>query len=686
MIWVAFTVGCATINLPKYNKGVIKKQSQKQPRPLWQYPSSSVLREVKPSAGLSGLVKPKPLPNFIPDVEPPFIVGMNVLSDGSLVCISPLELQYESAKFVFATYWREVITRVKIIVLNGKNGTERWSRVISASGVYDVMEIKSTLLFKSRKFDKDGKFVETKFVALKIENGDILWQRSFTKPFRYFSIAPKYNLFVFSMNVNGDSGTSRTVEAVDVSTGKPRWTFQVKAPTAEKSQRNVWPIIFGNGIMFFDEGVAFRRLTDGKVLWHRKDTDVQGIAQPEAAGKMICLQSKNGLVALNFASGRKLWMRAEIKDDVTKIAFTGKHLCIAQSKKEWLFKTHTLSLVDPASGRFLWKYKTEPVLGNIVESKDAIFFSTKDRVIALDVKKGAELFKKELPWDDEFSPHVVSLRNQSVTVKNEWNVAMWSQKDGKLVYHHNFEPLCPIMTTQERMLEQKELGAQVSAIHLGAVTYNSAATTAYYQSRFNQSMASYRSTGDSLYLSQSEAYYGLTRSSIAMERTLSDMQSWMQINMAIYQLGISAIHTKIITTHSMVYPAVDLVIKGFRSFDNGEYAVRLVGVQVGSQRFSAIEILHESTGKLKQILLSPYQMPSDLKTIGSNSLTAHELNGYLSVSIYLGHSFSTVVDLKRKCIFHYGPGLNVDDFVYFDKTGFVRGKLWMFPIDLPARN
>ena len=687
VIWVAFCIGCAPKNIPIYHANLIKKHLHEQPRPLWQYPASSVLREAKGSTGLTGLVKLEPVPSylsFMRDVEPPFIAGMHVLSDGSLVCISPLELQIEFKKFVFGNYCREIFTRVKIVRLNSENGTVRWSRVISATGLYDIKEINSTLLFQSREFDKDGKFVKAQLVALAHESGDILWQRSFTQPFRHFSMAQKHNLIVFSTESNGDSGGSRTVEAVDVSTGKPCWTFSVEGPAGKGNDKNVWPILFSNGIMFFEEGVTYRRLPDGQVVWDRKDLHVEGIAQPEATDEIVLLQSKDGLVASDVSSGKTVWTCAEVKNQVTKLALTGKHICVAESEKGLLFKTHRIHLLDQANGSVLWSYDTEPILGNIVESEDAIFFSTKDRIITLDIKKGTELYKKELPWKDEFSSHVVSLRNHSVTVGNEWNVAMWDQKDGKLVYHHHFEPLCPIMTTQERMLEQRALGAQASALTTGALSYTSSINTAYYQSSYNQSMANYRSTGDSLHLSQAQMYQGLTRSSIGMERTMAGMQFGMALSQATMSIGMSILKSKILSVHSMVYPAIDSVIRDFCTFDNAKYAVRLVGLQVEGQRFSAIEILHVSTGKLKQILLSPYQMPSDLKTMGSSRMTASELSGYLPVAIYQHHSFSTVVDLQRKRIFHYGPGLNVDDYVHFNETGFIRGRLLVFPLEVPV--
>ncbi|MBW2196238.1 MAG: hypothetical protein JRF37_12110 [Deltaproteobacteria bacterium] len=197
-------------------------------------------------------------------------------------------------------------------------------------------------------------------------------------------------------------------------------------------------------------------------------------------------------------------------------------------------------------------------------------------------------------------------------------------------------------------------------------------------------MANYRSTGDSLHLNDAQMYYGMTRASMGMERTMAGMQFGMVLSQATMSIGMSIIKTKIKTVHSMVYPAIDSMIQSFRAFDNAEYVVRLVGMEDGSQRFAAIEILHVSTGKRKQILLSPYQMPSDLKTMGSSKMFAHELNGYLPVATYQHHAFSTVVDLQRERIYHYGPGLNAEDYFYFGKSGFIRGVLWAFPLSLPA--
>ena len=146
--------------------------------------------------------------------------------------------------------------------------------------------------------------------------------------------------------------------------------------------------------------------------------------------------------------------------------------------------------------------------------------------------------------------------------------------------------------------------------------------------------------------------------------------------------GMAILQQKVQTANSMVYPSIDATLRNVRAFENAEYISRLVGVQEGSQRFSAVEVLKLSSGKVTRAFLSPYQMPTDLKTIGSSIMTATELHGYLPVSVFQYHSFLTLVDFQQKRIFHYGPGLNTDKYVTYGNKGFIRGRLWAFPLDL----
>jgi outer membrane protein assembly factor BamB len=681
---LAFFIGCAPKNLPTYYPNIIARQPQKHPKPTWGYPKLSVLKNADNLRGLTGIAKTGEISSymrFMQDVEPPFLVRMNLLAGGSLVCISPLEMKWEYRKYVFAKYYREVFTRVKIFLLDGNSGNEVWSRVIPAKGVYEVKEINSTILFQSNYFDVKGKFVEGQLIALRKKTGKILWQRKFNKSFLYFSIAAKHDLIFFSAETEGGSGNKRTIEGVHLPTGKTNLKFSVTEPEDYKRKNNTWPILFSDGIMFFDDGIAFYGLPRGKIKWKRKDFELKGSSQPEVIGRRVYMQSTDGIVALDVGSGKTLWTNGVIKEKITKIIHTENHLCVTESEEGWFSETHTLSLVNATNGTIIWKYETEPILGNFVESKEAVIFTTKDRLIALDQKKGTELYRVKLPWNDEFSYHSVSLRNQAIIVINEWNVAKWNTKNGNLIYHHQFEPLCPIMTTQERMLEQKALGRPVTGMTTTAFTYNSSINKAYYTSKFDQSMANYRKTGDSLYLNDANLNYGMTRHAIGQERVMAGIQSSGALIQATISAGVSILQAKVLAANSMVYPSIDATLQNVRAFENAEYIARLVGVQEGKQRFSAVEVLKLSSGKVTRTFLSPYQMPTDLKTLGSSYMTAHELNGYLPVSVFQHHSFLTLVDFKQKRIFHYGPGLNTDKYVSYGKEGFIRGRLWAFPLD-----
>lgn len=679
-------IGCAMTSLPTYNTNLIQQQSEKSQPAVWVVPETSVIATAPPSAGLNGTAKPQPLPKFIPNVEPPLVVHMTVLSDGSVVCISPVEFAYESKSYTIATYHREVIKRVTIMRLDHATGKQKWSRNISAEGVYDITEINSTLLFSANRYDINGDFMETLLVALNQQNGAVLWERRYTQPFRYFSISTAHNTIVFSTAVKGDADSKNTVEAIDVSTGRPRWSILVNAAADKGESKNTWPILMGDQILLFEDGVSLRKLINGTVLWNRKGIEPAGFAQPHALDDTVWFQSKDGLVALAMASGKTRWTCSGVTQNVIKLNFSGRHLYVVASESTPPSKTHRLLMIDPANGRILWQLESDPIIGNIVEKGTLACFSTADNLITVEPGTGSVLFRSKLPWDDEFSSHTITLSNTAITVKNEWNVARWGLKDGTMVYHHRFEPLCPIMTTKERMQELRALGAQVSALTTGSVSFTNFINTAKFDAQFSQAMSNYRSSGDTAYLYEAQANYGMQRSAIAQQRALAGLQSGLAMSMAVYQIGVKVIHKKITTTHSMVYPQIDAVIKNLRSHDNGQYVVRLVGVQIGSQRFSAIEVLHEATGRSKQYLLSPYQMPPELMTVGSAPMVAHELNGYLPASIYLGHGFSTAVDLKRKCIYHYGPGLNSQAYAYFGETGFARGMVWKYAADFSTVN
>ena len=608
---------------------------------------------------------------------------MNLLSDGSLICVSPLEYDYELKRFTIAKYYREVVRKVSISRRKEENGTEIWSRIIAAQGVYDTTEIGETLLFSADGYDKEGNFSETVLAGLSLSTGDVNWEKRLSRPFRYFSLVEAQNMIVYSLDAADPANGKYTVEAMDVATGEIRWTLDAQPVSEREAEKIVWPVVLSDRIVLFENGISVHRLNDGKAIWARAGTDLSGVSQPIVDRNTVWYQTESGLAALDLTSGETAWTCTDIANDVVKLVFSGAHLYAVTSEESLFSATQQLNGIDPDTGEMRWQYTTDAIMGNIVEIKNRVYFSTVRQLVALNATDGSEMYKKDLPWDDAYSYHVISQIGSFVTVKNEWNVAMWRGEDGERVYHHTFEPLCPIITTQARMAERKALGAQVSAMTTGSVSYTSFIDTAYAQSQFDQAMSNYRSTGDSAYLSEAQANYGILRSSIAQQRTLAGMQFGMTMSMATFQIGTQILHLKINTTESMVYPQIDDVLKNIREADDGEYVVRLVGVQVGDQRFSAVEVVHEPSGRSARVLLSPYQMPRELTTIATSPMTAHELNGYHPAAIYLPHSYSTAVDLRRNCLYHYGPGLNAEGYVYFDNTGFVRGRLMKLPLNLP---
>jgi hypothetical protein len=137
-------------------------------------------------------------------------------------------------------------------------------------------------------------------------------------------------------------------------------------------------------------------------------------------------------------------------------------------------------------------------------------------------------------------------------------------------------------------------------------------------------------------------------------------------------------YEKIGRLHSMLYPAVDNEVAQFRSLDHTEYIIRLVGIQDQAQRFSALSVLHPPSGRVTQLPLSPFQSPGFFTTAAQYG---DGFSGYIRIVAYLHQNFHTVVDLERKRVFHYGPGLDVDNYTYY-QSGFARGSIKAYPLIL----
>ncbi|MGA1870911.1 MAG: PQQ-binding-like beta-propeller repeat protein [bacterium] len=670
---------CVGRIVPDYHLNEIKRHLHDQPKAVWQYPDFAKVNNLNITASLTRFVRPEPVPKYMQGIEPPFITGIDILKDGSLVLLSPLEYEYASRWMgVGQRVWREIPSKVRMIVLNGENGTKIWERDITAAGLYGVLEINDVLILQARKYDIHAKPVKTELIALDRNKGSLLWQTDFEKPLRYVRTIEPHDMVLLSVQLEEDSPQKTTTSLTDIHTGKAVWSTEAGGPS---SQASAWPIILEDAILVFENGITYRRITDGRILWKHEDINISGTAQPLAKDDRLFAMTKNGLAALDIASGRILWTIQEIEGDIIKMSLFGKHLALAKAKGGLFGDKHVVIIVDHEKGSILWKHEAKPLLSPIVISEKAVYFSTASQLVSLDVNKGKEVFSYQLPWDDKYSLHTIVLLEDAIAVKNEWNIVSLNLQSGKMAYHHTFEPLCPLVTTEERMLEQEKLTGSSSSMSVASMHYDKTAI-AKQLSMAETARRNYSRTGNSRYLHQAQ-FHSYTASAL---QSIEAAKASVQLGASIMSLGLSMKKLAIMQAHSMVYPQIDQVIHRLSSFDTNEFVVRLVGVQEGKQRLSALEIVHIPSGKVSRQLLSPYQSTTDLMTIGRSFMSATVHNGYIRVAVYLPHNFSTTIDLDRKRIFHYGPGLNTNEYTFYDKGGFVRGRLMMYPLNLPPTN
>ena len=95
-----------------------------------------------------------------------------------------------------------------------------------------------------------------------------------------------------------------------------------------------------------------------------------------------------------------------------------------------------LGAFDLESGENIWYYSLESSIMPPAESKGILYFASDDEVIALDAKKGSEIWKTTIPW--EISNQGVG--SSSVTIYNELvlisNVAL-DARTGELMWYYD---------------------------------------------------------------------------------------------------------------------------------------------------------------------------------------------------------------------------------------------------------
>ncbi|MGA1844935.1 MAG: PQQ-binding-like beta-propeller repeat protein [bacterium] len=655
-------------NVPVYKDEIIQSYAAEQPDCLWQYPPEHSITAAKLNESLNGFARPENSHLIFKGVEPPFIVSMKILSDGSLVIVSPTEMEYRYGTIKLVKSCSEWPADSMIIRLDGLTGKEIWKTSITANGLYEINELGDYLLIQVLNHTIEGVPGETKLILLESRGGRKLCELS-VEQLRYYQLVERHGLLVYSFDIQEEKGKGCGVKAVDIKTGlpKPAW----------KSERHdectsAIPLEYGDGLLLFGSGVVYRRLPNGEKVWERQDLKFKGGSQPLLVDERLYMQTEKGFMALDAASGKELWVISEVDKHASAIYYTGKHLAVVSydEKAFWRKKNYPyLYWLNAEDGILLWEFRCKTFIkSGVIEDAGAVLFTTTDRLIALNKEDGSLLFEQSVPWEDEYSPHRISVMDGSIMVVNEWNAAVWKRDGTALRYHHRFEPLWRSITTEKRTEIQKKLG-KIETIYPGQPvgTPNPSAALARSQAYYN--MQSFNRTGDSQYLKTAQLQLSTAHAVESIEAAGRYVKAWMEFMGTMKNI----VRSDIYRLHLMVYPAIDYEIGQFRTYDEMEYVVRLVGLQDGEQRLSCLEVLHLPSGRSKRLMLSPFQ--------GGKHPDDEEC--YYNTAVYLNHTFRTVVDLPRKRVYHYGPGLKADEYVTYGEGGFVRGKLQAFPFDTP---
>ncbi len=154
------------------------------------------------------------------------------------------------------------------------------------------------------------------------------------------------------------------------------------------------PLVWDNGWLIAAEasGTVFAlRATDGDVIW-RQPLELRVHAAPALAADRLYVALEDGLVvALDVATGRRIWSR-RLGGPPNDMLATDDRIYVG-SDDNYLY------CLGASTGEIAWRWRTgADVIGAPVTDGSRVYFVSRDNVLrALDRKSGAQRWKRALP-------------------------------------------------------------------------------------------------------------------------------------------------------------------------------------------------------------------------------------------------------------------------------------------------
>ena len=664
-----------------------------------------------------------PALSYYSDVEPPLVIDLAVLADGTIVLLRPLAFEERSVKaFRFNQKGYDYLsTQVEIIALDPESGRVKWRQTVPTRGLCRLIPLGAVLLLDAEEYT-DGIRVSSSLAALSSAAGKVLWTRSFSPRLSYVTPLAAEGLLLVSRFHKDSFEGGYSTEALRLEDGTLLWTSSSETPQRSYAA----PITLPGRLILFETGAACRAPDTGRIIWERRDLSGRRLAVAGWDRSQLFVLEGKGLAALSTENGAELWRVEVVEGSAASAAVSGDRVYLwlektAQQEEEKTAgkkvkpmafrrqfdrnehpvfapdqKTSLLLALQRTTGSILWKLEVpEPLLGSPTEIEGSLYATTPTRLLRIEAVSGALRQERELPWKDRIATHDIGQVGNTVVVASEWDVAAWRLEGTEPVYVHHFQPVWPVVTTAERVYDERlarwiveNVGQKkglLSWFRVGGRSVQSQGlsygASASYESSMRQARY-YASRGD---MSSSMLYSSMADTTADMDRASQGMASAINTMIggfvAANQAEMERL-TGVISCHLLAYPHLDAELGRVRSLSRGLVEARLVQTEHKGQRFVALEALDLQTGKASRQLLSPLQSVAKCATLASEPNMVSTFSNYLRLVSVLYHNLRTAVDWDKGVIYHYGPGLDPASYAYIKSKDFVSGRLWALPLAL----
>ena len=347
--------------------------------------------------------------------------------------------------YVYGTMQQWGLATKDLVLVDTKDGKLKWRIPQSAvkSHVTEVISTGDHVLVAG----SDTQDYRPRITALNIGNGDVAWTRTSDEA----EASSSWVITDDARSIILASTSDKVISllAIDPASGKARWEKRFEPSSLKESGPDVSLKQLDGMIMLVGKAVHRINPDNGALMWsYRPGAINPGAINPGAInmeqvfirrlGQSVMIYDNKNLVALKASSGGPVWKYQSGNAELVAPMMTGGVLFMIERKG----KLQTLSRLHPASYKRVWSRDIRDARSIIRVINKRIYYSTRNKLIALSLSNGKPLAQYTLPsfmhTPDGLSDLIV-ITGGKIIVSRENGVAAFNLRNGKLAYSHEIQ-------------------------------------------------------------------------------------------------------------------------------------------------------------------------------------------------------------------------------------------------------